>query len=151
MSCPVGQDALFIFVLSCRPPGRREEAGQDKKCSSELSTGQTILSCRTGGIFGFCPVLPRRDRTKNLLLCSSLIDTPLGCGCHGHLSQTGRQLLTRVHLLVTYTIDDYFVGLPTKNIIVCFDYNSSDALTKVHRPGILIINSKEFRCGTERF
>ena len=32
-------------------------------------------------------------------------------------------------------------------MIVCFDYNSPDALTKVHRSiydGILIINSKEF-------
>ena len=94
-----GQEAFFIFVLSCRE-GRKQDR------TSELSTGQPLLvSCRTGGVFYFCPVLSRReeagqdiraehrtsapgvlscsdarqnegrkqDRTKNLLLCSPLV------------------------------------------------------------------------------
>ena len=52
LSCPVGQDAFFIFVLSCRPPGRREEAGQDKKSYPVLisdSHTASELGCRCHG------------------------------------------------------------------------------------------------------
>ena len=45
VSCPVGQDAFFYFC-SVLPPARTKvgnRTGQDKKCSSELSTGQAVL------------------------------------------------------------------------------------------------------------
>ena len=102
VSCPVGQDAFFYFCPVLLPARTKvgSRTGQNRTKNAHQSWVQDrrswcpdVLSCRTGRVFGFCPVLISDSHTAS----------ELGCGCHGHLSQTHQgpavgatQLLTRV-------------------------------------------------------
>ena len=55
LPCPVLQDAILTFVLSCCPPGRRLEAEQDKKS---------------------CPVLTSDWKVKNYTVCLFFLIKP---------------------------------------------------------------------------